>query len=76
MARSPSAHAYTVRALARLLRCSDHDVHATVDRLGLPYDERHGVNKDGDPIVRRVYLKAPVDAALDELGRRSVRGAA
>lgn len=75
MSSKPSEHAYTVRTLARILRCSDRHVHATADRLGLPFDERHGVDKDGRPIVRRVYLKAPIDAALDERGRLAARRA-
>lgn len=65
--------AYTVRQLARELACSHDDVHATADRLRLPYDVRHGVSKAGKPIVRRVYLRVPVDAALDEIGRQNVR---
>lgn len=65
-------NAYTVRQLARVLRVSNNLVHSTADRLGLPFDERDGVDKDGNPIKRRVYLRVPVDAALDEIGRRSV----
>ena len=68
--------AYTARQLARQLACSDKAVHETADRLHLPYDVRHGVDKTGAPIVRRVYLRAPVDAALDEIGRQKIRGAA
>jgi hypothetical protein len=67
--------AYTKRTLARALRVDANNVYETADRLGLPYDERHGVSKDGTPIVRRVYLTAPVDAALDEIGRQSARRA-
>jgi hypothetical protein len=65
-----------VRQLARELACSDKDLHATADRLKLPYDVRHGVDKGGAAIVRRVYLRVPVDAALDEIGRQSVRSVA
>lgn len=71
-----NANAYTVRELARLLRCTDKAVHKTADRLRLPYDTREGVDKNGRPIVRRVYLRTPIDAALDEIGRQKVRGAA
>jgi hypothetical protein len=71
-----SARTYTVRELARELACSERDVHATADRLNLPYDLRHGVNRKGEPIARRVYLRALVDPALDERGRRSQRGTA
>lgn len=75
MSAAVNPHAYTVRQLARLLRIDDRKVHETADRLGLPYDERHGVDKYGRPIVRRVYLKVSVDAALDERGRLSARRA-
>jgi hypothetical protein len=71
-----SARTYTVRELARELAVSERDVHATADRLNLPYDLRHGVNRKGEPIARRVYLRALVDPALDERGRRSQRGTA
>jgi hypothetical protein len=71
-----SARTYTVRELARELAVSERDVHATADRLNLPYDLRHGVNRKGEPISRRVYLRALVDPALDERGRRSQRGTA
>lgn len=67
--------AYTKRTLARLLRVDANKVYETADRLGLPYDERHGVSRDGVAIVRRVYLTGPVDAALDEIGRQSARRA-
>jgi hypothetical protein len=71
-----SAHIYTVKELARILAVSDNELHATADRLNLPYDLRHGVNRKGEPIARRVYLRALVDPALDERGRRSQRGTA
>jgi hypothetical protein len=65
--------AYTVRELGRLLAVSNAQVHATADRLHLPYDIRHTVNRHGQPIVRRVYLRTPIDAALDEMGRHPQR---
>lgn len=70
-----SVYAYTAREMARRLACSSDDVHATVDRLGIPYDIRDGVNKHGEPIVRRVYLKAPVDEFFLEWGRVAARKA-
>jgi hypothetical protein len=75
MSAAANPHAYTVRQLGRLLRVDDRKVHATADRLGLPFDERHGVDKNGNPIVRRVYLRVSVDAALDERGRLAARRA-
>jgi hypothetical protein len=71
-----NSNRYTVVQLAKLMSCQQRHVHATADRLRLPYDRREGVDKNGNPIVRRVYLKAPIDAALDEMGRSSQRGAA
>lgn len=67
--------AYTKRALARVLACKTDDAYSTADRRGIPYDERHGVDKDGKPIVRRVYLKAAVDEAVLEWGRIAARRA-
>lgn len=66
-------NAYTVRELARRLRVDDRKVHAEADRLNLPHIDRDGVDKDGQAIVRRVYLRVPIDAALDEMGRQSQR---
>lgn len=73
---APNPNRVTVKQLASLLSCRHGDVHATADRLGIPFDLRYGVDQHGDPIARRVYLRAAVDAALDEIGRQKVRGAA
>lgn len=65
-----------VHELARELSCRTADVHREADRLGLPYLIRDGVDGAGQPIRRRVYLRKPVLAALDEMGRRTQRDGA
>lgn len=68
--------ALTKRQLARVLACKTDDAYTVADRFGIPYDERHGVDSNGRAIVRRVYSKVVVDAALDERGRLGARRAA
>jgi hypothetical protein len=64
---------FTVDELARELAVNRGRVHDEADKLGLPYLTRDGVDKHGNPIVRRVYLRKPILAALDEMGRNSQR---
>lgn len=71
MATNPNR--ITVTELATELSCRKEKVHEEADRLGLPHVVRHGVNGRGEPIVRRVYLRKPIEAALDEMGRKSQR---
>ena len=70
-----SGHRIPLAELARLLSCSNDQVHATADRLGIPHDERETVRADGSTRRYRVYLRAEVMAALDERGRASARKA-
>lgn len=66
----------TTTELAQLLSCSKANVHDTADRIGIPHDLRHSVRTNGTPYTYRVYLRGPVLAALDEIGRHTARKAA